>query len=158
VIRAGRVVARVGLWLFPAGVAAQATPGAGVAAVVVASDPWFGGGGVQGVAPIGGLLRLGGLAALGRRGSSTEARGELTLQLAFDQELRTRRLGWYLGAGLAGRTGRDAEGFVLAVVGVEGRAGDRGRWWIESGVGGGARVAVGYRWHRSATKSGRPPR
>jgi hypothetical protein len=153
-----RVAARLLPLLGAAPLVAQDRAGAGLAAIAVASDPWFAGVGVQGVAPLGGLIRLSGLAALGRRGRETSGRGELSLQLAFDPGLRRGPTTWYAGGGIAGRFDARTEGFVLAAIGLEGRAGRGARWWVEAGIGGGGRLAAGYRWHRPERKSGRPPR
>ena len=42
------------------------------------------------------------------------------------------------------------EGYLLLTLGVESRPGGRAGWFAEAGVGGGARVALGYRqrWQR----------
>jgi hypothetical protein len=124
----------------------------------VASDPWFGGAGAQGVLPLGGGIRFAALGALGRRGDGSAGRAEASLQVVLDPGAGRRTPTWYAGGGVAARTGRDPEGFVLAVIGLEGPIGRQARWWAEAGIGGGGRVAAGYRWHPRAKQRGRPPR
>jgi hypothetical protein len=154
VIRAGPSATVLVLGLLPAVLVAQATTGVGVAAVAVASDPWFVGGGLQSAFPLGDLMRVSALGAIGTRAGAVEGRGELSLQLVFDPTL-TKPVTWYAGGGLALRAGSTTDGFLLLVGGIEGRGRGRDRWWIETGVGGGARFALGYRWHRAPKKSGR---
>ena len=62
---------------------------------------------------------------------------------------RSMRPGLYAGGGLAGvfATGAD-NGFLVLLVGIEGRPGGKGGWFVEAGIGGGARLAAGYRWRK----------
>lgn len=62
---------------------------------------------------------------------------------------RSAHTGVYAGGGLAGvfESGA-AEGYLEVLVGVEGRPGGKGGWFVEAGVGGGARLAAGYRWRK----------
>ena len=64
---------------------------------------------------------------------------------------RPGRAGWYLGAGVAAELARGhVRGLVLALLGVEARPWRGGGVFAEFGVGGGLRVAVGYRSIRLA--------
>ena len=58
--------------------------------------------------------------------------------------------GLYGGAGIAVQTARDRHGvaYLVAVMGAEGAPGRRGGWFLEVGLGGGVRGAVGWRWRR----------
>jgi hypothetical protein len=60
----------------------------------------------------------------------------------------TRRgnLAAYLAGGLAIVGGPAERGYLVLTVGIEDRPGSRAGWFIEGGVGGGARIAAGYRW------------
>lgn len=60
---------------------------------------------------------------------------------------RSTHAAFYGGGGIAGVFGSGyADGYLVLLVGVEGSPGGRGGWFAEAGVGGGARLAVGYRW------------
>jgi hypothetical protein len=62
---------------------------------------------------------------------------------------RSLRSGLYAGGGLAGVFASGADnGFLVLLVGIESRPGGQGGWFAEAGVGGGARIAVGYRWRK----------
>ena len=76
-------------------------------------------------------------------------RAQLTLQLLLNSIARSGA-GFYAGVGAAylGERGAPGRGFVALVVGVEQAPGTRRGWFIESGFGGGVRVAVGWRARR----------
>ena len=40
------------------------------------------------------------------------------------------------------------QGYLVVAIGLEGRPGARAGWFVEAGVGGGARLALGYRWRQ----------
>jgi len=62
---------------------------------------------------------------------------------------RSTHTAFYGGGGVAGVFGSGyADGYLVVLVGVEGSPGGRGGWFAEAGVGGGARLAVGYRWRK----------
>jgi hypothetical protein len=65
---------------------------------------------------------------------------------------RSAHFGLYAGGGLAGvfTSGAD-NGYLVLMVGVESQPGGRGGWFVEGGVGGGARIAAGYRWRKLPT-------
>jgi len=55
----------------------------------------------------------------------------------------------YGGGGIAGVFSNGADnGFLVLLLGVEGSPGGRGGWFIEAGIGGGARLAAGFRWRK----------
>jgi len=60
---------------------------------------------------------------------------------------RRRGLGFYGAGGLAVVQGVVDQGYLVVTLGVENRPGGRSGWFVEAGVGGGARLAVGLR-HR----------
>ena len=84
-------------------------------------------------------------------------RAQLTLQLLLNSLARSGP-GLYPGVGPAYLGERDApgRGFVALVLGVEQAPGRRRGWFIESGFGGGVRVAVGWRtrWFPSWWRAG----
>ena len=118
-------------------------------ALAIASRPFFAGAGLalgwrdpgrtrwQAAATVGGL-----------DGHGVGARADLAWHFLLDPA-KTRGGGVYGGAGmsvLAG--GGGVTPFVLLVLGVEHAPGSGGGSFMEIGVGGGVRVAVGYRWRK----------
>ncbi len=74
------------------------------------------------------------------------ARAELSLQFLLDPD-RTRGLGLYGGGGLSAELeGGHVTPYLLLILGAESAPGGKGGPFVELGVGGGARVAIGYRW------------
>ena len=73
-------------------------------------------------------------------------RAQLTLQIVLNSIARSGA-GVYAGVGAAflGERGAPGRGFVALVLGVERAPGRRHGWFIETGLGGGVRVAVGWR-------------
>jgi hypothetical protein len=139
-------------WLGGFGVASAGaqTPRASTAvtAMVVGSDPVFVGAGLSFAHPVSGCVRLRSLGMVGRAGQQVMSRLELLLELVLDP----RNSGWtpFAGGGVAGQVGfgadRKLQGRLVVLVGVEqGPAASRG-WRLEAGLGGGVRVAAGYRF------------
>ena len=65
------------------------------------------------------------------------------------QPAEPRTPGCTAAGGLAGVFGSGfADGYIVLLVGVEGAPGGRGGWFVEAGIGGGARLAAGYRWRK----------
>jgi hypothetical protein len=66
---------------------------------------------------------------------------------------RRGSVGVYVGAGVAGELqGGDVRGLITALVGVEARPWSGGGWFLEAGLGGGVRLAAGYRLIRLAQR------
>jgi hypothetical protein len=81
--------------------------------------------------------------------SGGEGVGRAELVAHFLLNPRTTHAGVYGGGGLAGVFGSGfADGYMVLLVGVEGAPGGRGGWFLEAGIGGGARLAAGYRWRK----------
>ena len=57
-----------------------------------------------------------------------------------------RRPGFYLAGGIAAAGGAATRGYLVATLGLEQRPRARTGWALEAGVGGGIRLAAGYRW------------
>lgn len=94
-------------------------------------------------------LRFAAAAALGGlAGGAFAARGDATLQFLLDP---TRRTGaaLYGGGGLSLAVARGhATPYLLLVLGIEHAPGGPRGSFAEIGVGGGVRLAVGYRWRK----------
>jgi len=62
---------------------------------------------------------------------------------------RRRGAGIYAAGGVAVITTRTTTAErLVATLGVEGTPGGRSGWYVEAGVGGGVRVAAGFRWRQ----------
>lgn len=144
-MRRGVAVALLGL--VPAMPAAAQSPRGfeiGVAGALLLAEPTFaGGGGLVALRP-GGRLRLQ-LAGLVGDAYGVAVRGELSGQLLLTPSL-TRGVAVYGLAGIAGTAGQPDAGYLLLGLGIEARPGGGHGWWAEAGVGGGARIALGWRW------------
>lgn len=118
------------------------------ALALVGGETFVGGGGGAGVR-LGLGTRLAGLVTGGRAESGLAA---LRVEALGTYHLRPPgrpRATLYGGAGLGLlATGNGTQGHVVVVVGLEAAPRSRGGWFIEAGVGGGARLSLGYRLTR----------
>jgi hypothetical protein len=133
----------------PATLRAQAAREAQLWAVAAASKPAFYGAGFGVAWRDEQRTRVAADLALGSFGDARfGARADLAIQFLLDP---ARRAGTavYGGGGLsvAVRGGRLTP-YALVVLGAEGAPGGGGGSFVEIGVGGGVRVAVGYRWRK----------
>jgi hypothetical protein len=118
---------------------------AGLAAVATLADHDYAGGGLAlGVRP-GGGARIGLTLLAGALDQRFAARGELTGQLLLSP-LRRHGIGVYGLAGVAAVVGPRDEGVLVLGIGVEAAPAGRSGWYLEAGVGGGVRIAGGWRW------------
>ncbi len=117
----------------------------GLQATVTASDPVLGTAGLYAALRPSQRTRLS--AAVGAGGSDGEAawRGELLLHFLLNPAAR-RRPGAYLAGGIAAVGGPVERGYLVVTLGLEADPGSASGWFVEAGVGGGARLAGGYRW------------
>lgn len=126
----------------------------GLQAIVAASDP--------------GIVVAGGYGALRTsartRVSATFAAGVSEGELAARAELlghfllspgQPRGAGFYLAGGVAAVDGPVSRGYLVLTLGLDQRPAATSGWSAELGVGGGVRVALGYRW-RSLRHARRP--
>jgi hypothetical protein len=75
--------------------------------------------------------------------------GRAELVAHFLLNPRSTRAALYGGGGIAGVFASGADnGFLVLLLGIEGSPGGRGGWFVEAGIGGGARLAAGYRWRK----------
>ncbi len=123
----------------------------GVETVVTAAEPSVYTGGVTASLRPGLRTRIG-VYAGGGVTSDGDGVGRAELLGQFLLNPRSAHLGVYAGGGLAGvfRSGAD-NGYLVLMIGVESRPGGTGGWFVEAGVGGGARIAAGYRWRKLPT-------
>ena len=133
--------------LNPPAMPAQSPTGmeAGLISALAAADPAFIGGGASVAWRPGDRLRLVAAGMLGSQDDRTIGRGELSLNYLLEPA-RLRGVGVYGVAGVAGTTGAHGSGYLLIGFGVESAPGAAHGWLVEGGVGGGLRIAAGYRW------------
>lgn len=127
--------------------AAQHVVEVGVQAIGTAADPAVGVGGVYGAIRTSNRTRVSAALAAGVSDGDAAFRGELLAHFLLNPTRRTGA-GVYGAGGIAVAEGPVDQGYVVVTLGVEGRPGGRSGWFVEAGVGGGARLAVGYRWRR----------
>jgi hypothetical protein len=76
-------------------------------------------------------------------------RGELLGHFLLSPE-ESRKAAFYFAGGIAGVEGAGAStvsrGYLVLTLGVEAQPGAGSGWTFEAGVGGGVRLAAGYRW------------
>jgi len=150
---AGHVLAALlaaALGLGGAPVAAQQVSEFGVMGIATASDPTLVVAG--GYVAIRTSQRTRISAGLGAGASEGRAawRGELLAHFLLNPT-RQWGVGVYGAGGLAAVSGPVDQGYLVLTLGLEARPGARSGWFVEAGVGGGARLSAGVRWRR------RPP-
>lgn len=112
--------------------------------MVALSDPVFVGGGLQVAIRPGGRARFAVTALPGAIRERFALRGEAIAQFLLNPAT-VRGVGLYGLAGIAGVTGARERAYLVAGIGVETSPGGRSGWLVEAGVGGGARLAIGWR-------------
>lgn len=78
---------------------------------------------------------------------TTTGRGELLAHLLVSPG-RRQGAAPYLAGGLGVDVAGRSEARLVVLLGIEGAPGGREGWVLEAGVGGGWRVAAGWRWRR----------
>lgn len=125
--------------------AAQQVKELGIQLTGTASDPALGAAGVYGALRTSLRTRLSAAALTGISDDKAAWRGELLIHFLLSPTRRTG-VGVYATGGVAMVAGAREQGYVVAGLGVESRPGASSGWFLEGGIGGGARVAVGLRW------------
>ncbi len=142
-------------WHVP--VLAQRVPELGVQAMVATSSPTLTVGGLYGGVRLSQRVRVAATAGAGVADGDAAARGELLAHFLLNPG-RLAGVGLYAGAGLAGVVGPVDDGYLVLLLGLESRPGAGSGWAFEFGVGGGVRIAAGYRWRRHPMVRGRAAR
>jgi hypothetical protein len=124
---------------------AQQIPEIGVQLIGTASDPELLVGGGYAAFRMSRRFRISGAVGIGGSGGETAWRGELLGHFLLAPR-RREGVGAYAAAGVAVVGGVRDQGYMVLTLGVESRPGSRSGWFAEGGVGGGVRVAGGYRW------------
>jgi hypothetical protein len=127
--------------------AAQQVREIGVQAIGTFSEPGLAVAGIYGGLRTPGRTRLSGSLGVGLSGDDLSWRGEVLGHFLLSPEER-RKNGFYLAGGLAAVGGRVSRGYLVFAVGLEERPRAASGWAAEVGMGGGVRLALGYRWRR----------
>jgi hypothetical protein len=130
---------------FPTQGAAQQIRELGIQAIGTASDPALVVAGVYGGLRTSGRTRVSASLGAGISGREVAWRGELLGHFLLSPEDR-RRAGFYFAGGIAAVEGAVSRGYLVLTLGVEERPRANSGWALEAGIGGGVRVALGYRW------------
>jgi hypothetical protein len=121
------------------------------AVATFASPELFAGGGYAAFRP-GERARLALTLAAGGADGAAAFRGELLAHFLLSPRA-PHGVGFYGLGGVAladveSGGARDTRGYLVLGLGVESRPGARSGWALEAGIGGGLRIAAGYRWRR----------
>jgi hypothetical protein len=127
--------------------AAQGGGEIGLHTLVTTSAPALWGAGLYAAVRPSARFRIAATAAAGEAGGKVAGRGELIGHFLLNPTGR-HGAGAYAGGGVAGVLGPTDEGYLLLLLGLEGQPGAAAGWALELGVGGGIRIAAGYRWRR----------
>ena len=127
--------------------AAQRVTELGLHAAVTTAAPVLATAGLYGAVRASQRLRIAATAAAGVARGRAAARGELAGHFLLSPT-RRRGAGPYAGAGIAGVLGAADDGYLMLLLGIEGHPGATAGWALELGLGGGIRLAAGYRWRR----------
>jgi hypothetical protein len=130
--------------------AAQQVREIGLQTTVTASDPALVVGGVSGAIRTSLRTRVSLAAGVGASRGEAAWRGELLAHFLLNPD-RRRGVGIYGAGGLAVVGGPVDQGYLVLALGLEASPGRPAGWFVEAGVGGGARLAAGYRWRMRRT-------
>jgi hypothetical protein len=125
--------------------AAQQGKEFGLQAIGAASDPVLGVAAVYGAIRTSSQTRVSASAGAGVSRGEAAWRGELLVHLQVNPGAR-RGLGVYAAGGVAAVGGPVERGYIVLTLGMEQHPGLPTGWFVEAGIGGGARLALGYRW------------
>ncbi len=125
--------------------AAQQVREVGIQALFTASDPGLGVAGMYAAIRPSTRARIAATLGAGVSDGKAAGHGELLAHFLLNPTSRGHA-GAYVGGGIAGVVGAVDRGYAVLILGIEERPGARRGWAFEAGVGGGVRIALGYRW------------
>jgi hypothetical protein len=128
-------------------VAAQQVTEFGIAGIATASDPALVVAGGYGAIRASRRTRISAGIGAGVSDGRAAWRGELLAHFLLNPTRRSG-VGVYGAGGIAAVGGPVDQGYLVLTLGLEARPGGRSGWFVEAGVGGGARLAAGVRWRR----------
>ncbi len=130
----------------PPPLAAQRIAELGLQATALAADPGSIFGGVYGALRTSFRMRVSLAAGIGAARDVTTPRAEALVHFLLSPSRRTG-VGPYVAGGVAVVGGPLDAGYLVLTLGAETRPGTSSGWFVEAGLGGGARLAAGFR-HR----------
>ena len=139
----------------PEPAAAQRATELGIGVIVTASDPALGVGAAYAALRTSRRVRISVSAGAGASDGRAAWRGELLAHFLLSPA-RQRGVGVYGAGGVAVVGGPVEQGYLVLTLGVEARPASRAGWFLEAGAGGGARLALGYRWRRFSAAEREP--
>jgi hypothetical protein len=142
-LRWGRLLATAAI-LTPSPAAAQRIKELGFQATAVAADPASLVAGAYGALRTSLRSRLSVAAGVGVSKGEAIVRGEVLAHFLLNPT-RRRGAAFYVAGGLALVGGVTDQGYLVMTLGVESRPWRPLGWFVEAGVGGGARLALGIR-------------
>jgi hypothetical protein len=119
----------------------------GVQAIGTASDPALAVAGAYGALRTSIRTRLSASLGAGVSSGDLAVRGEILGHFLLSPN-KVQGAGFYVAGGVAGVSGAVEQGYMVLTVGLESRPGAAAGWAAELGIGGGIRLALGYRWRR----------
>lgn len=134
-----------GTWIGVTPLAAQQGQELGVQAIATASEPALAAAGVYGAVRTSARTRVSAAAGAGVSSGDPAFRGEVLGHFLLSPTEREGP-GLYFAGGVAAVEGPVDRGYLVLTVGLEARPAASAGWAVELGVGGGARVTLGYRW------------
>lgn len=117
----------------------------GIQAIATAADPAIVVAGAYGALRTSARTRVSAAAGAGISDGDFAARGEVLGHFLLSPG-QPRGAGFYLAGGVAAVEGPVSRGYLVLTLGLEERPAAASGWSAEVGVGGGVRVALGYRW------------
>jgi hypothetical protein len=117
----------------------------GVQVLGTASDPALAVGALYAAVRPSNRTRLSASAGAGISSGEAAVRGELLGHFVLSPNKRAGA-GFYVAGGVAVIAGPVDRGYLVLTLGLEDRPGSPAGWMVELGLGGGARLALGYRW------------
>jgi hypothetical protein len=127
--------------------AAQRVVELGIQGLAMAANPAVVAAGAYGAIRTSLRTRISTALAAGVSDGRAAWRGEVLAHFLLNPT-RRRGTGVYGAGGIAVAGGPVDQGYVVLTLGIEARPGAPAGWFVEAGVGGGARLALGYRWRR----------
>jgi hypothetical protein len=127
--------------------AAQRVVELGIQGVATTADPAVAVAGAYGALRTSLRTRVSAALAAGVSDGDAAWRGELLAHFLLNPTRRSGA-GLYGAGGIAVAGGPVDQGYVVLTLGIESRPGSPSGWFAEAGIGGGARLALGYRWRR----------
>lgn len=144
-LRSFELLAVAGALTLAAPLAGQQGRELGAQAVATASDPALVVAGPYAAIRTSTRTRLSLSAGAGFSAGDPAFRGEILGHFLLSPNKR-RGAAFYFAGGIAGVRGPVDRGYIVLSAGLEARPAAGSGWAVEAGIGGGVRLALGYRW------------